>query len=97
MFNKTVLTRSSSCADAITVDPINGTAAVLYKNGSVYSYKNVSRRAIVNFMINECASLGFFVNNILRDSRVSFQQIWSILITQHWLIVIKQHCLILIS
>ena len=75
MFTKTVLTRSSNCADAITVDALNGTAAVMFKNGSIYSYANVSRRAIANFMINECASLGFFINNILKDSRVVATQI----------------------
>ena len=75
MFNKTVLTRSSSCVDAITVDAINGTAVVLYKNGSVYDYTNVSRRSILNFIMNECASLGFFVNNILKDSRVAVTQL----------------------
>lgn len=89
-FTKTVFNRSSDCARAISVDAINGTAAVFFNNGTAYEYKNVSRRAIVNFMINECASLGFFVNNILRDSRVSYQQVWLILINQHWLILIRQ-------
>ena len=74
-FTKTVFNRSSDCARAISVDALNGTAAVFFNNGTAYEYKNVSRRAIVNFMINECASLGFFVNNILRDSRVSYQQV----------------------
>ena len=74
-FTKTVFNRTSDCARAISVDLLNGSAAVFYNNGSAYEYKNVSRRSIINFMINECASLGFFVNNILKDSRVIATQV----------------------
>ena len=74
-FSKTVLNRTSDCARGITVDALSGTAAVFFNNGRVYEYKNVSRRSIINFMLNECASLGFFVNNILKDSRVVATQI----------------------
>ena len=67
MFNfKGIVKRSSSCVDRISVDVINGTCTVVYKDGSVYDYTNVSRRALFNLLNNENASLGFFINNSLK-------------------------------
>ena len=60
----------STCADSVHVDAISGTASVLYKDGSIYRYTNVSRRAIIKFMIDDARSLGKFINNVLKAERV---------------------------
>ena len=67
MFNlKGIVKRSSACVDRIIVDVISATCTVVYKDGSVYDYTNVSRRALFNVLNNENASLGFFINNSLK-------------------------------
>ena len=58
--------RSSAVAAYIAADVISGTCTVVYNNGSVYDYTNVSRRALFNLINNENASLGFFINNNLK-------------------------------
>ena len=62
---------ASTCADSVHVDAVNGTASVLYKDGSVYTYSNVSRRAIIKFILDDARSLGKFINNVLKAERVS--------------------------
>ena len=62
---------ASTCADYITVDAVNGTARVMFNNGSIYNYTNVSRRAIVKFILDDARSLGKFVNNVLTQQRVN--------------------------
>ena len=69
------IVRNSSCADGVAVDILTGTASVLFANGSVYNYTNVSRRAIANLLLNRNISLGFWINENLVDSkRVAFTQ-----------------------
>ena len=78
MFNKffqSVFTQSdnyvnSTACDSIHVDVISGTASVLFKDGGVYNYTNVSRRAIIKFIIDDARSMGKFFNNVLTQSRV---------------------------
>lgn len=66
MFNlKGIVKRSSACVDRILVDVVAGTCTVVYKNGSVYDYTNVSRRALFNVLNNDTVSLGFFINTHL--------------------------------
>ena len=61
-----MIVRSSSAIRAIYCDAINGLALVSFKNGNVYAYSNVSRRAMMNLKFNKTISLGFWVNaNIL--------------------------------
>jgi hypothetical protein len=62
---------NSTCADYITVDAINGTARVMYKDGGIYRYTNVSRRAIIQFIMDDARSMGKFINNVLKQQRVS--------------------------
>ena len=71
MFNFTII-RSSSAISAIHCDVLNGLALVSFKNGNVYAYSNVSRRAMLNLKYNTNISLGFWVNNNLLgyDSQV---------------------------
>jgi len=67
--------RNSSCCDGVAVDLLTGTASVLYTNGAVYDYTNVSRRAIANLILNPNMSLGFWINSNLVDSkRVEYTQ-----------------------
>jgi len=74
------IVRNSSCSDGIAVDIISGTASVLFSNGSVYRYTNVSRRAIANLLLNRNMSLGFWINDNLKvNKRVSFTQTYDAL------------------
>ena len=57
--------RSSSTARYIEVDFLNKECTVCYKNGSIYTYSNVSRRAMLNLLLNKTISLGFWINNNL--------------------------------
>ena len=61
---------ASTAADSVHVDAITGTASVLYKDGSIYRYNNVSRRAIIKFILDDARSLGKFINNVLKAQRV---------------------------
>ena len=64
---------NSTACDSVHVDAITGTASVLYKDGSIYRYENVSRRAIIKFITDDARSLGKFVNNVLKCERVQSQ------------------------
>ena len=61
---------NSTCCDSVHVDAITGTVSVMFKNGDIYSYTNVSRRDIIKFAIDKSKSLGKFVNNVLLTDRV---------------------------
>ena len=61
---------NSTACDSVHVDAITGTASVLYKDGSIYRYENVSRRAIIKFIMDPARSLGKFVNVVLKQQRV---------------------------
>ena len=57
--------RSSEAIEAIYVNPISGVVELAYVKGNVYRYEGVSRRAIINLLMNKNMSLGFWVNNNL--------------------------------
>ena len=61
---------NSTCCDSVHVDAITGTVSVMFKNGDIYSYTNVSRRDIIKFVNDKSKSLGKFVNNVLLTDRV---------------------------
>ena len=61
----TISYRSSSFVNTINVNPITGDVDVIYANGTRYEYSGVSRRAILNLMLNKNMSLGFWVNENL--------------------------------
>lgn len=60
-----IFTSSSNCCDVLFTNLLKGSATVYFKNGSVFEYTNVSRRAIANLMINPNMSLGFWINSNL--------------------------------
>ena len=55
----------SGCARHIIANVADGTCMVTYKNGSVYEYTNVSRRALFNLVTNSNISLGRWINDCL--------------------------------
>ena len=70
MFNMliTVPFRTSSAISSLQVDGLKKQAYVTFKNGKSYAYGNVSTRAILNVLFNPDVSLGFWVNNNLKQS-----------------------------
>ena len=62
--------RTSTCVEAITVNPLAGTATVRFvSNGYEYKYFNVSRAKIVNLLVNPNMSLGFWVQELIDNSK----------------------------
>ena len=61
--------RTSTCLEAITVNPIAGTATVRFaSNGYEYKYFNVSRAKIINLLINDNMSFGFWVQDLVKNA-----------------------------
>lgn len=60
-----VHSRTSECVERMYVDPINGLVQLAYRKGGVYEYSHVSRKAILNLLMNPNMSLGFWVNQNL--------------------------------
>ena len=72
MFNIFVPVRTSDAVDFMTVNAVNGTVDVCFANGNAYTYRNVSRRAIVNLLANPNMSLGFWINaNCVNSKRAT--------------------------
>lgn len=57
--------RTSAAVNTISTDLLNAEVYVEYSNGEAYVYTNVSRRAILNLLLQKDISLGFWVNNNL--------------------------------
>lgn len=57
--------RTSDCVEVMYVDPIRAIVQVAYAKGDIYEYTHVSRRAIINLLMNPNMSLGFWVNHNL--------------------------------
>ena len=56
--------RTSTCVEAIQVNPVQGTVTLRYTNGYEYKYSNVSRAKIVNLLVNDNMSLGFWIQEL---------------------------------
>lgn len=54
--------RSSGAVRRVFVSLKDAEVTVIFKCGSTYTYTGVSRRAILNLMLNDNMSLGFWVN-----------------------------------
>lgn len=65
LFGFPVVSRTSSAVNHIVTDLIGGEVLVEFKNGEAYAYTNVSRRAILNLLLQPNLSLGFWVNENL--------------------------------
>ena len=60
----TIKRRYSKAVEDIAVAPLRKVAVVRYRNGNEYTYRNVSRLKLINLMINDCMSLGFWVQGL---------------------------------
>ena len=60
---------NSTCVNIMRVSLLKGTATAQLKNGSVYHYTNVSRRAIAKFLLDDARSLGKFFNFVCQAAR----------------------------
>jgi len=72
MFNMyvSVPERSSTFLSDVKVDIANSKAVAYFQDGSVYGYRNVSKRAIANILTNPSISLGFWCNrNLFQSNR----------------------------
>ncbi|AGG91340.1 hypothetical protein SWQG_00046 [Synechococcus phage S-RIP2] len=68
----TVTRRTSDAVAQLLVSPVLGVVLVEFTNGYSYEYTNVSRRAIMNLLLNPNMSLGFWVNqNCIRPERTA--------------------------
>ena len=65
--------RTSEPCNFVHVDLVKGEAIVDFKTSACYKYTNVSRRAIINLMMQPSMSLGFWVNkNCVQSERTSY-------------------------
>ena len=64
--------RSSTCVEAIAVNPFTATAVLRFTNGYEYKYSNVSRTKILNLLVNPNMSLGFWVQSLVKDAVLDF-------------------------
>jgi glycerol uptake facilitator-like aquaporin len=72
--NQLIALRSSDAVDVMFANPMTGVVEILFMTGHAYKFKNVSRRAIVNLILNPNMSLGFWVNeNLNRSQRVEYK------------------------
>ena len=61
--------RTSEAIEAIKVDPIKGTVVTRFRsNGYEYKYSNVNRFKLINLLMNDNMSLGFWVQSLSRDA-----------------------------
>ena len=67
-FTFQTICRPSDAVKSITTDLLGGMVLVEYSNGENYSYSDVSRRAILNLLMQPNISLGFWVNDVLLAS-----------------------------
>ena len=60
--------RTSDAVEAINVNPVNGTCVLRFTNGYEYKYSNVNRFKLINLLMNDNMSLGFWVQSLSRDA-----------------------------
>ena len=63
-----IRSRYSEAVEFLSVNPLKATALVRYTSGGEYLYRGVSRRKLLNIMINDNMSLGFWVQQLSRDA-----------------------------
>ena len=70
-----ILPRTSDAVDSMVVDPIRGKVIATFSTGT-YKYNNVSRRAILNLILNPNMSLGLWINeNVLAKKYNDFERL----------------------
>ena len=68
MFTSIPNPRTSDAIEAINVNPFTKVVNVRFTNGYEYKYSNVSRAKIVNLLINDNMSLGFWVQELANNA-----------------------------
>ena len=64
MFTSIPNPRTSEAVEAINVNPFTRVVNVRLTNGYEYKYSNVSRAKIVNLLLNDNMSLGFWIQEL---------------------------------
>ena len=65
------VSREPSCTDSVLVDPKTGVAAVAFKEGFSYLYKNVDTKAIQALLRDKDVSVDEWVNKNLKKPKVT--------------------------
>ena len=61
--------RTSEAIEAIKVDPIKGTVVTRFRvNGYEYKYSNVDRLKLINLLMNDNMSLGFWIRELSNNA-----------------------------
>ena len=68
MFTSIPAPRTSDAVEAINVNPFTKVVNVRFTNGYEYKYSNVSRAKIVNLMLNDNMSLGFWIQDLSKNA-----------------------------
>ena len=68
MFNVSIPSaRTSEAVEAINVNPFTKVVNLTFTNGYEYKYSNVSRAKIVNLLINDNMSFGFWIQELSQE------------------------------
>ena len=67
----TIPYRTSKAINFVAVNPVTKKAIVRYNSGAEYLFRGVSRRKILNLMLNPNLSLGFW-NKSLRKNAIKY-------------------------
>ena len=70
MFTSTVIPtpRTSTAVEAINVNPFTKVVNLRFTNGYEYKYSNVSRAKIINLLLNDNISFGFWVQDLVKNA-----------------------------
>ena len=68
---KSIKCNKSSAIQELFVYPLEGKCSVMYNNGHIYEYSNVSRRAIFSILTNDKQSIGKWVNHNCKTKGVT--------------------------
>ena len=69
MFTAIPSARTSTAVEAINVNPFTKVVNLRFTNGYEYKYSNVSRAKIVNLLMQDNISLGFWVQELINNSK----------------------------
>ena len=68
---KSIKCNKSSAIQELFVYPLEGKCSVMYNNGHIYEYSNVSRRAIFSIITNDKQSIGKWGNHNCKTKGVT--------------------------
>ena len=65
-FTSVPTARTSEAIEAINANPFTRVVNVRFTNGYEYKYSNVSRAKIINLLINDNMSFGFWIQDLVK-------------------------------